>query len=122
MRDNPNVPVGTVEHPIASPTGEEHPGRPTHRAQNSFIGRFSKDVPRPKDSSVSPSAEKPEPYVYIEPHSPHRKGLPITPPTDATTDYFDDPSNGNQSTSPGGGFGRKASIMKKMGRVVRGTK
>ncbi|KAH8835719.1 hypothetical protein DL96DRAFT_1575346 [Flagelloscypha sp. PMI_526] len=93
MRDNPNAPP----------------------SPNPRQGRF------PNGNSVSPSTEKPDPYVYIEPSSPGKKSLPETPASDEAEDYFD--ANGStQPTSTPGSVGRKTSIMKKMGRVVRGTK
>jgi len=68
--------------------------------------------------------EKPEPYVLIEPQT--NKELPVLPsstsaPGDDVQSY-PDYQMGATSSSPVDRFGRKASIMKKVGRVVRGTK
>ncbi|KAF8898812.1 hypothetical protein BD779DRAFT_1464894 [Infundibulicybe gibba] len=120
MRDAPNVPVsaGYDEPPSpASPTEHSYPGasgnsgRPTHRSQNSFLGRLAGNS---RTHQTSPSMEKPEPYIYIDPHT--NKDLPATPRAGNTEDvaYFD--NSGTQ------GLGRKTSLMKKVGRVVRGTR
>lgn len=111
MRDAPNVPVGPDNH--SSPSSPVEATRPTHRSQNSFLGRFG--------NKTSPSAnagfEKPEPYVFIDTHN--NKELPATPNRDAA---FDAPvMTYSQSSGPSGsGLGRKTSLMQKVGRVVRG--
>ncbi|KAJ3488043.1 hypothetical protein NLJ89_g11655 [Agrocybe chaxingu] len=102
MRDAPNVPVGPDYEQPPSPTSPTEPARPTHRPQNSTV-------------------------VLIETNQ-NNKELPPPPPNNETTPpgeyhstgYFDTP--GGSGTSPGGGLGRKTSLMKKVGRVVRGTK
>ncbi|KAF8739324.1 hypothetical protein AX14_010097 [Amanita brunnescens Koide BX004] len=109
MRDAPNVPVGS-DNSYSSPSSPVEATRPTHRSQNSFLGRFS--------AKTSPSAnagfEKPEPFVYIDAHN--NKELPATPTA------FDAPVMAySQSSGPSGsGLGRKTSLMQKVGRVVRG--
>ncbi|KAK7059026.1 hypothetical protein VNI00_001650 [Paramarasmius palmivorus] len=130
MRDAPNVPVGSDYDespsspnfpPSPNPNGERE--RPTHRSQNSFLGRFGNSrSPPPQEAPLS------EPYVFIDPTTNSRdKDLPPAPVTSTTpkeaasTGYFD-PSNGSTGVSPGGGLGRKTSIMKKVGRVVRGQR
>ncbi|KAG6842265.1 hypothetical protein C0991_000235 [Blastosporella zonata] len=104
MRDAPNVPVGADYDQPPSPTESSAAQRPTHRSQNSFLGRFR--TPNP------PS----EPFVYIEQNN---KELPPPPrnesPPDATN-YFDSPNH----ASPG--VARKTSLMKKVGRVVGRTR
>lgn len=126
MRDAPNVPVSSdyEQNPPASPSSPTEPmnsSRPTHRPQNSFLGRFGGNASR----NPPPVAEKPEPFVLIEASNNTNKELPAPPPVQETQSadegYFDGPVNGGPS-SPGGGLGRKTSLMKKVGRVVRGTK
>ncbi|OAX44227.1 hypothetical protein K503DRAFT_788980 [Rhizopogon vinicolor AM-OR11-026] len=121
MRDSPNVPVGyhdeSVEPP--SPHAEMHWSRPTHRSQNSFLGRFANNT-----HGTRPVSD--EAYVYVD--DPRRdKRLPATPHASATTrtpsredkrGYFD-----GTPSSPGlGGLGRKTSLLKKVKDVVRGPK
>lgn len=126
MRDSPNVPMGyedglepsspTVETPRAS--------RPTHRPQNSFLGRFSNGPHGASRPHTSPPSD--EAYVYVD--DPRRdKRLPATPYAPATTrtpsgedkyGYFD----GAPSSPGSGGLGRKASLLKKVKDVVRGPK
>ncbi|CAA7258682.1 unnamed protein product [Cyclocybe aegerita] len=126
MRDAPNVPVGPDYEQPPSPTSPTDPARPTHRSQNSFLGRFAGGGP--KASQAPPmTTTATEPFVLIETNQ-NNKELPPPPPNNETTPpgeyystgYFDTP--GGSGTSPGGGLGRKTSLMKKVGRVVRGTK
>ncbi|KAF7347886.1 hypothetical protein MVEN_01546500 [Mycena venus] len=124
MRDAPNVPVGDDE---PATDGE----RPTHRSQNSFLGRFAGNNGRATNgNNMSPTSENSESYVFIEPKkSLDVKDLPATPgsaspsspPENGTNGYFDEPEAAPTSGG-GGGLGRKTSLMKKVGRVVRGTK
>jgi len=120
MRDAPNVPVGPDYEPPASPTSPTEPTRPTHRSQNSFLGRFGASS-RPGNTS-----DKPEPFVFIDTqNTQNNKDLPA-PPAMARSDttppgeygpsgaYFE-----GTASSPGG-LGRKTSLMKKVGRAVRG--
>ncbi|KAJ7900277.1 Pal1 cell morphology protein-domain-containing protein [Mycena olivaceomarginata] len=117
MRDAPNVPVGDDE-PVTD--GE----RPTHRSQNSFLGRFAGNNGRPA-TNMSPTSETSESYVFIEPKKSVSKddGPKDLPPTPGSgpengNGYFDEP----EASPNGGGLGRKTSLMKKVGRVVRGTR
>jgi len=65
--------------------------------------------------------DKSEPFVFIDPRSRETKDLPpapiiqesITPPTD------NDTSTDFEGQTSGGGLGRKSSLIKKMGKVVR---
>lgn len=116
MRESPNVPVDSDYEPYPpsspSPPPVDHHGvRPTHRPQNSFLGRFGKAEPAHS-----------EPFILVEPHT--NKELPTLPPQSPTvtpsSSYFDGHASGGNVGSPGGGLGRKTSLMKKMGRVVRG--
>ncbi|KAF9015096.1 hypothetical protein BDQ17DRAFT_1535828 [Cyathus striatus] len=116
MRDAPNIPVGVQDYDNVppsptSPTENSYPTRPTHRTQNSFLGRFGGATPR-----APPAAEKPEPFILIEAQN---KDLPA-PPAGQSTElgYFDAAQQGASAGSPG--LGRKQSLMKKVGRVVRG--
>ena len=121
MRDAPNIPVGRdYEMQSGSPTSPTEPSRPTHRPQNSFLGRLAGGS-RTNQQTI----EKSEPFVFIEP-TREAKDLPpapvmeesTTPPTDNedSAGYF-------EGQAAGGGLGRKTTIIKKMGKVVRpGTK
>ncbi|KAJ7244733.1 Pal1 cell morphology protein-domain-containing protein [Mycena haematopus] len=121
MRDAPNVPVGDDE---PATDGE----RPTHRSQNSFLGRFGNGRATNGTGNMSPTSEASESYVFIEPKKSvskdDSKELPSTPssspPENGANGYFDEP----EAASPNGGgaLGRKTSLMKKVGRVVRGTR
>ncbi|KAI0053318.1 hypothetical protein FA95DRAFT_1552358, partial [Auriscalpium vulgare] len=123
MRDAPNVPVGAYddmainEAPSPTSSGESagH-ARPTHRSQNSFLGRLGMGR-----ENVSPTSES---YVYVA--DPKMKDLPATPngPPAADNDrgYFDARDGTGAVTSPGGGLGRKTSLMRKVKGVVRGGK
>lgn len=129
MRDAPNVPVAAdYEEPPASPppSGEYSPAgaggsRPSHRNQNSFLGGMF------NGNSSKPDAS-PESFVFIDAHT--NKDLPATPHIPRTAaengtpslGYFEGSPTSPQVTSPGGGLGRKTSLMKKVGRVVRGTR
>ncbi|KAF5385438.1 hypothetical protein D9757_005340 [Collybiopsis confluens] len=121
MRDNPNVPVGSdYEDAPSSPpphsTGnmEQSRERPTHRSNNSFLGRFGS----PKlnvESNLS------EPFIFIAPSNGHvEKDLPATP-GDGSSPREHGPAGYFEAGSPNSpGLGRKTSLMKKVGRVVRG--
>lgn len=117
MRDAPNVPVPADfdEPPSPSSSPQDASTRPTYRAQNSFLGKLnSSSKPDPQTST--------EPFVYIDAHT--NKDLPATPGAqeNGPAGYFDGTNGSATPASPGGGLGRKASLMKKVGRVVRGTR
>ena len=128
MRDSPNVPVGPDYDQPPSPTSPTEaystPNgvRPTHRSQNSFLGRFG-GASRANQPTV---AEKPEPYVFIEPQT--NKELPVLPTSTSApgenipSQGYPEGQMGATSSSPGDRLGRKTSLMKKVGRVVRGAK
>ena len=115
MRDAPNVPVPSYDREPSSPTSPTEPvgTRPTHKSQGSFLGRFG-GAPQ----------QKPDAFVYIDPQN---KDLPVPPqmaasasaPGETTRGMGDD--EGAASSAPGG-LGRKTSLIKKVGRVVRGAK
>ncbi|KAJ3573677.1 hypothetical protein NP233_g2296 [Leucocoprinus birnbaumii] len=119
MRDAPNVPVGaeyeqppSPNSPLDQPVTSANPTRPTHRPQNSFLGRFGGKAP-------PQSPDKSEPFLLIDPQPSNNKELPPPPPLG--------PTSSTESAPPGtnpefGGINRKTSIMKKMGRVVRGNR
>jgi hypothetical protein len=118
MRDSPNVPVGPDydEPPSPSSPTEAYSPRPTHRSQNSFLGRFG-GTPRANQLPVVEKWEKPEPYVFIEPQT--NKELPVLP-TSTSAPGEDGPFQSYPET--GDKLGRKTSIMKKVHRAVRGAK
>lgn len=115
MRDAPNIPVGRDYEP-GSPTSPTESSRPTHRPQNSFLGRLA------GGSRANQHTVDTEPFVFIKATTKEDKDLPpaplkeesATPPTDNEDSggYFD----GNQSA---GGLERKTSIIQRMGKVVR---
>ncbi|KAH0838256.1 hypothetical protein J3R83DRAFT_6512 [Lanmaoa asiatica] len=93
MRDSPNVPVGYDEavEPTSPTSADQYQsaGRPTHRSQNSFLGRFaggngtSTDRRGNLKENMSPLSDNSESYVYID--DPRReKQLPATPYAPAT--------------------------------------
>lgn len=120
MRDNPMVPPMNDDYPseqdASPPSSTENsayqPQRPTHKSQNSFLGRFggrgSKELPSQEDDA----------FVYIEEPAGGRrdKSLPRPPtsPREQGQDgYFD---------QAGGGLGRKTSLLKKVKGVVKNNK
>ena len=143
MRDAPNVPVGSGEfgdngggyerdpspsssaENSAATTSQAHgqggQTRPTHRAQNSFLGRLGRGANGASKEGASPTSETSDNFVYVENQPATRdKSLPApppkapTPPADYNSDYF---SSGGAT-----GLGRKTSLLKKMKGVVKGTK
>ena len=110
MRDSPNVPVGFDERDVPtdgapSPTFSTesyHP--PAHHYRDSLLGRFT----RSGRGDTSPV----EPYIYIDDRA---KELPPTPGS-PLGGYFDTPN------TPGGGLGRRTSLLKRVKGVVRGGK
>lgn len=128
MRDSPNVPVGPDYDEPPSPTSPTevystpNPARPTHRSQNSFLGRFG----GASRANQSPVVEKPEPFVFIDAQTQIDKELPGLPISNSAPGEnfqgYPDGQMGATSSSPGDKLGRKASLMKKVGRVVRGAK
>lgn len=147
MRDAPNVPAavdepaeyGNERDTSPSSSAENSAGsggqvpisRPTHRAQNSFLGRLGRGANAGKDIPSPTSDTTPEPYVYVNemPQITREKSLPATPGRRGVTPgengaggYFDAAGGGGNVGSPGGGgLGRKTSLLKKMKGVVKGT-
>lgn len=128
MRDSPNVPVGggdrdpsptssTEENSITTQSAPGHGTRPTHRPQQSFLGRFGRAANIRKDD-FSPGSEEGG-YVYVEDPVPVNtdKDLPAPPRAQPQRDYFDAPIDGGAT-----GLGRKTSLMRKMKGVVKGGK
>lgn len=145
MREAPNVPVdnadvaedgsppSSLENYSAPPQSngavEGRSGRPAHRHQNSFFGRFGRNQSASRTQAgrgeISPTTES-EQFVYVNDPKVKstNKALPRPPqetPTDAERDgYFDPPlSPGGTPVSPGGGLNRKTSLLKKVKGVVR---
>jgi hypothetical protein len=134
MRDSPNVPVDQGAYPPnlaydspPSPSENTYPGRPGHKHQNSFLGKFSGGPQRRSSKDeTSPSSDASEKFVYVDAvrgsKDSQRKELPPTPlssgnvntPEDNPAGYFED-LNGS-----GGALGRKSSLLRKVGRAVRG--
>jgi len=111
MRDSPNVPVGFDETMDAPADGESPFNSLSGAAMDAqlmimmILGRFARSGRR----EMSPA----DPYAYADDRV---KELPATP-TSPMNGYYD------TSTSPGGGLGRKTSILKKVrGVVYRGSK
>ncbi|PPQ62838.1 hypothetical protein CVT24_000532 [Panaeolus cyanescens] len=126
MRDSPNVPVGADYEQPPSPSSPVDPtrpnaARPTHRTQNSFLGRFGGGS-RANQPPADNGGDKPEPYVFID--AQNNKDLPLPPPiaenNSGQAESGEEAYNANLSSSPG--LGRKTSLMKKVGKVVRGSK
>jgi hypothetical protein len=158
MRDAPNVPVGT---PISTSVGEydsadvppspssmenhvypvSAPVRPSHRSQNSFLGRFGGgDRDRGggggwgggKVDNISPTSDSLAVGKDL-PATPQGQGYGSATPTPLagvgeqdTLGYFDEyvgGTNGGDNTSPGAvASGKKTSMLKKVkGVVARGS-
>jgi Pal1 cell morphology protein len=130
MRDSPNVPVGPDYDQPPSPSSPTEANsipngtRPTHRSQNSFLGRFG-GASRANQPPVPEKSEKPEPYVFIEPQT--NKELPVLPTSTSAPgenipfEGYPESQMGATHSSPER-LGRKPSLMRKVGRVVRGAK
>ncbi|KAH7883523.1 hypothetical protein F5I97DRAFT_1526133 [Phlebopus sp. FC_14] len=137
MRDSPNVPVGHDEgiDPPSPTSGERFQpvSRPTHRPQNSFLGRFAggngvqSERRGNAKENTSPLSDTSEAYVYIEdprkekqlPATPRALGTARTPSGEDKHAYFDGTPG---SPGSGGGLGRKTSLLKKVKDVVRGPR
>ncbi|KAF7797752.1 hypothetical protein EIP86_008952 [Pleurotus ostreatoroseus] len=127
MRETPNVPpmqddqAGMYEQDPSSPSSAENAGgshaqyaqRPTHRSQNSFLGRFGG---RRKDQ-LSPTDEA---FVYVEPQPTRReKSLPA-PPTRNGGSSSSEYQQEDYFTEGSGNLGRRTSLLKKVKGVVKG--
>lgn len=126
MRDAPNVPATPDYVPSSpvSPTDPSYGERPTHKSQGSFLGFGRSGAPPTPREPAFQQQQASEPFVLIEPQAHHDKDLPRPPAMDENSNTRSrEYDNGGVPTSPGGGgLGRKTSLMKKVGRVVRGTK
>jgi hypothetical protein len=134
MRDSPNVPVDQGAYPAnpiynspPSPSENTYPGRPGHKHQNSFLGKFNGGPQRrTSKDDTSPQSDASEKFVYVDAvrrsKDSQRKELPPTPlssgnvntPETNVDGYFED------ANASGGGIGRKGSLLRKVGRAVRG--
>lgn len=112
MRDAPNVPVGRdFDMQVGSPTSPIELYRPTHRPQNSFLGRLAGG-----SRGNQPITERPEPFVFIEPQTKDLPPAPIQDEPVTPTSENEDFADGQPTT---GGLGRKTSFIKKVGKAVR---
>ena len=144
MRDAPNVPFevagdgdedgsppssvenytnGTHATGVSAPAGDGRVGRPVHRHQNSFFGRFGRNASA-HAGQISPTSDTNENYIYVERSNkalpPRPQDNPGTTP-DEKEGYFDAPvSPGGTPITSGGGLNRKTSLLKKVKGVVRG--
>ncbi|KIJ45687.1 hypothetical protein M422DRAFT_29775 [Sphaerobolus stellatus SS14] len=109
MREAPNVPV-TNDDDSYSEEGASGPAensaRPTHKHQNSFLGRFR--APGVGGKPTSPTGED---FVYVDDKEPAGREKELPPAPD---DYF--------PPTPDRGVGRKTSLMKKIKGGVRGRR
>lgn len=116
MRDAPNVPAAPEYETPPSPstptsaTPADGYSRPTHKSQNSFLGRFG--VKNNQSAPLPSQYEEPEPYIFIDNQSTSRrhKELPETP----GSEHGRPPQHHQQ-------LGRKTSLIKRVGRAVRGN-
>ncbi|KZW02000.1 hypothetical protein EXIGLDRAFT_760229 [Exidia glandulosa HHB12029] len=138
MKENPNIPLSATEERSAesSPTAEKfpngdrqvsrQPARPGHRSHNSFLGVFQhKERSAPRSANGQESFDIAREDAKGLPNLPHNHSTPnFSPPEKKSADYFDRPStsSGGPPTSPNGGLGRKASLMQRVVRGVRGNK
>lgn len=102
MREQPNVPVGyepgpSDEDPSSSSENQHGAARPSHRHQQSFLGKFGNRSP------TSPTFAEEEEERDLP-------GPPITPRSHEQDGYF--------SAPPNSGLGRKTSIMQRVRGVV----
>jgi hypothetical protein len=139
MRDNPNMPVGYDDYgalgtspPNSADLGgggyrsdgpSGRPSRPTHRAQNSFLGKIG-GRGGAKESSTSPTSDNSD-FVYVgyddgRARGAANKDLPATPAGAPEMGYFDGAGGSGNPSSPGGGLGRKTSLLKKVKGAMRG--
>jgi hypothetical protein len=126
MRETPNVPVTNGDSPgdDYDLPDDSNTTRPTHRSQNSFLGRFGRSA----NANVGPSlADSKEAYVYVDDRK--EKALPKPPSggSDGSSENgvgYLDSNYGSFGGSPSsnGGLGRKTSLLQKVGRVVKGQK
>ncbi len=103
MREQPNVPVRyepgpSDEDPSSSSENQHGPTRPSHRHQQSLLGKFGNRSP------TSPT------FAEAEEDEKDLPGLPITPRSHEQDGYF--------SAPPNSGLGRKTSIMQRVRGVV----
>jgi len=135
MRETPNVPVNHADAPADEYASPPSPGaaRPTHRSQNSFLGRFGRVANgngNGREYTGSPTADN-EPYVYVDVHKDKQLPKPPLGSSGASSEngvdgYFD-PNHGSAGESHGGGgggggLGRRRSLLQKVGKVVKGQK
>lgn len=147
LRDAPNVPMGgdydddrdgsppsSLENyqqdgAGALSDGGGRAGRPTHRHQNSFFGRFGRGGNNAGSKSADEYSPTHEQFTFVERSGGNRgKELPprppgVTPePLHDKDDYFSGPITPSSPNTPGnGGLGRKTSLMKKVKGVVRAS-
>ncbi|RPD55830.1 hypothetical protein L227DRAFT_294105 [Lentinus tigrinus ALCF2SS1-6] len=135
MRDSPNVPVANYDEdgwrrePSPGPSGEtfgaphdwssqaHSPSRPTHRSQGSFLGRLGRAA-----NYAQPTTPSDDAFVYVD-HVPLKKNKSLpTPPKDGSPsgEYVDGYFDGAEVGASGSGLGRKTSLLKKVGTVVKG--
>jgi hypothetical protein len=103
MREQPNVPVGyepgpSDEDPSSSSENQHGATRPSHRHQQSLLGKFGNRSPTSPTFAVGEEDERDLP------------GLPTSPRLQEQDGYF--------SAPPNSGLGRKTSIMQRVRGVV----
>jgi len=133
MRENPNIPVihgESTEDPPLTTTGHGT-GRPTHRSNNSFLGRFSRspNTPTFEHHTISPFSDRSAISIDEGPKEKEKdKTLPKLPAERLVSPgsmsggegYFDrrgDSTSGE--ASPVTPMSRRTSLMRK---VVNGVK
>lgn len=103
MREQPNVPVGyepgpSDEDPSSSSENQHGATRPSHRHQQSLLGKFGNRSPT-------------SPTFPVEEDEKDLPGLPTSPRLHEQDGYFSAPPNSS-------GLGRKTSIMQRVRGVV----
>jgi len=92
------------------------------------LGKFNGNpIPKPAKEETSPLPDSSEKFVYVDAvrssRDSQRKELPPTP---LSSGNVNSPETGefveDVNASGGGGLGRKSSLLKKVGRAVRGGK
>ncbi|KAJ3551052.1 hypothetical protein NMY22_g64 [Coprinellus aureogranulatus] len=116
MRDAPNVPAAPEydtppsPNPPGAPPAEGY-SRPTHKPQNSFLGRFG--VKSNQSAPLYYPREEPEPYIFINNQNTSNQDKELPPPPRSAAIQ----SLQYQSSAQ---VARKPSLIKRVGRAVRG--
>jgi hypothetical protein len=115
MREQPNVPVGyepgqSEEEPSSSSENQHGATRPSHRHQQSLLGKFGNRSPTSPTFAVAVEEE--------EKDLPGVPASPASPRLQEQDGYFSAPNNSGHNAA----LGRKTSIMQRVRGVVGKTR